>query len=83
MDPQERYLSIVLLGGIADKRAVLPLKIQLQSKDLREQKAAVFSLGQIADPQAVEALVALRDHPTLEADVRASLSRMGWISNQS
>ena len=83
MDPQERYISIVLLGDISDERAVQPLKTQLQNMEPREKKAAVHSLGQIGGPQAVGALVPLLADPKLQAEVRTSLARLGWIADQS
>ncbi len=83
MDPHERYVSIVLLGEISDRRAVLPLKTQLKSMDPMEIKAAVVSLGQIGDPLAVDALVPLSDDPTLQPEIHTSLARLGWEADKS
>lgn len=79
-DEETRRQSAVLLGLIADDKALEPLALALNDHDSEVRRKAVWALGKIDGEKAVDALAqALRDE---DSDVRfksaALLYKLGW-----
>jgi HEAT repeat protein len=60
--PELRYLSADALKGTDDRNALRALVAALNDEDLEVVKQAVFALGQMKDPLAIQPLIGLLDH---------------------
>ncbi len=65
-DPVEKLHLVAALGRIADPRGALPVMHYFrESEDERSRGTALFALGEIGDPRAIELLTqTLSDHPS-------------------
>lgn len=90
-DPQTRAAAAIVLGNIADRRAVGPLSAALGDVDERVRFRAAYALGRLKDPAAVPSLaplladrsphvrnVTVRALEECRCKVRLSASRSGY-----